>query len=188
MTLQSLVLVIDILIASLDANVLTMITHDCGHGSQYHVELIMKSLNQSASARPWSRTVTAWWTGHWLQPAASCRPAAVRGEPEFKFSSGPSSDSWAGPACTLCTLVHCVSAGSGRDCTTVRGLGLGAGTSDQSGYSDRVESTQSVLPSVLLQSESPAQGSVHQLAPVLACSELTCVRPLRAQKLEVKIS
>lgn len=114
MTLQSMVLVIDILIASLDANVLTM-AHMTGHGSQYHVELIMKSLNQSASARgPWSRTVTAWWTGHWLQPAVSCRPAAVRGEPEFKFSSGPSSSSWAGPACTVCTLVQSPSPCLGR--------------------------------------------------------------------------
>ena len=164
---------------------LTMITHDCGHGSQYHVELIMKSLNQSASARPWSRTVTAWWTGHWLQPAASCRPAAVRGEPEFKFSSGPSSDSWAGPACTVCTLVHCVSAGTVQLCG---GWGWGPGLviSLVTAIVSRAHSQCYYL--VLLQSESPAQGSVHQLAPVLACSELTCVRPLRAQKLEVKIS
>ena len=90
-------------------------------------------------------------------------------------------------SCTVCTLVQWPPGCLGRDCTTVRGPGLGAG-SDQSGYSDRGENTTVSVTtySVLLQSESPAQGSVHQLAPVLACSELTCVRPLRAQKLEVK--
>ena len=148
-----MVLVIDILIASLDANVLTMITHDSVMDHNIMWNWSWNHWTSPPALSPWSRTVTAWWTGHWLQPAASCRPAAVRGEPEFKFSSGPSSDSWAGPACTVCTLVQCVSAGSGRDCTTVRGLG--AGTSDQSGYSDRVESTQSVLlPSVITEWES----------------------------------
>lgn len=69
----------------------------------------------------WSRTMTAWWTGHWLQPAASCRQGSCWGEPEFKFSSGQSCAA-AGLACTLYTCTV-----AGRDCTTVRGPGLGPG-------------------------------------------------------------
>ena len=98
--------------------------------------------------------------------------AAVRGEPEFKFSSGRS-----------CTVVQCVHLYSPRTrpglSGTVQcaGAGTGAG-SDQSGYSERGEHTASVTVSVttvLLQSEreSPALGSVHQLAPepsVRACA------------------
>ena len=130
---------------------------------------------------PWSRT-TAWWTGHWLQPAVSCRPAAVRGEPEFKFSSGQSSSG----ARTGLYSVHMYSPRPGlvRVCTTVRGPGLEPGRVISLDIAI-VTSTQS--PSVTTQCyyrvrESPAaQGSVHQLAPVLACAELTCVRPPRAQ-------
>ena len=124
----------------------------------------------------WS-LLTAWWTGHWLQPAVSCRQGSCWGEPEFKFSSGQSCAA-AGLACTLytCTVAGTVQLCGGRDW----------GRGEWSVWiqrSCRAHSHSQCHYTVLLQSvrESPAQGSVHRLAPVLVCSELTCVRPLRAQ-------
>ena len=132
-----------------DANALTM-AHMTGHVSQYTwLELIMKSLNQSpASARS-----LAWWQLGGQGIGCSQLPAvaaAVRGEPEFKFSFGRS-----------CTVVQCVHMYSARTrpglSGTVQGEGAGTGAgSDQSGYSERGEHTASVTVSVttvLLQSE-----------------------------------
>ena len=159
-----------------DANVLTM-GQMTGHVSQYHVELIMKSLNQSASARPLvpidslvDRALAA--ASCQLSPGQLLRWARVQVQfwPELR-SCRPG--------------LYTVHLYSGWDCTTVRGPGLGPRRviSLDTAIVSSTQSQPVSLHSVITEweRESPAQGSVHRLAPVLVCSELTCVRPLRAQ-------